>query len=68
MFIFSRRNDVLQVQLRQNDLESQKMKLNNAIGLVKMLMSQYCGLNDTTFVITYDTQVLPPVVIAFPAF
>lgn len=54
------RNDVLQVQLRQNDLESQKMKLNNAIRVVKMLISQYCGLNDTTFVIAYDTQVIPP--------
>ena len=54
------RNDLLQVQLRQNDLTSQKMKINNAISIVKMLMTQYCGLKDTAFVIAYDNEVLPP--------
>jgi outer membrane protein TolC len=39
------RNDLLQVQLRQNDIQSQKLKLQNGISLVKMLLSQYCGLN-----------------------
>lgn len=38
------KNDQLQVQLRQNDIESQKVKLQNGISIVKMLMSQYCGL------------------------
>ena len=43
------RNDLLQVQLRQNDVESQKVKLNNGIGIVRLLLAQYCGLNNEQF-------------------
>ncbi len=50
------RNDLLQVQLRQNDVASQKLKLQNGLSLVRMLLSQYCGLRDTSFVITYQTD------------
>lgn len=39
------RNDLLQVQLRQNDVASQKLTLRNAISVVKLLLTQYCGLN-----------------------
>ncbi len=39
------RNDLLQVQLRQNDIESQRVKLQNGISIVQLLLSQYCGLN-----------------------
>lgn len=56
------RNDLLQVQLRQNDIESQKLKLQNGISIVKLLLSQYCGLRDTAYVISYQTdqaQMLP---------
>ena len=45
------RNDLLQVQLRQNDIESQKLKLQNGISVLKLLLGQYCGLRDTSFVI-----------------
>ena len=38
-------NDLLQVELRQNDIASQRLKLNNGISLVKMLLGQYCGLS-----------------------
>ena len=38
------RNDLLQVQLRQNDVESQKLKLQNGIFIVKQLLGQYAGL------------------------
>ena len=38
------RNDLLQVQLRQNDIASQKLKLQNGLSLVRMLLAQYCGL------------------------
>ena len=38
------RNDLLQVQLRQNEVESQKLKLQNGISIVKQLLGQYCGL------------------------
>ena len=50
------RNDLLQVQLRQNDIQSQKLKLQNGISVVRLLLSQYCGLSDTSFVITYRTD------------
>ena len=47
------RNDLLQVQLRQNDIASQKLKLQNGITIVRLLLSQYCGLRDTTFTIEH---------------
>ena len=37
-------NDLLQVQLRQNDIASQRLKLNNGRTLVKMLLAQFCGI------------------------
>ena len=43
------RNDLLQVQLRQNDITSQKLTLRNAISVVKLLIAQYCCLSDTVF-------------------
>ena len=43
------RNDLLQVELRQNDVESQKLKLHNGISILKLMMAQYCGLRDTSF-------------------
>lgn len=49
------RNDLLQVQLRQNDTESQKVKLQNGISIVKMILAQYCGLHNTAFSLSYDT-------------
>ena len=49
-------NDLLQVQLRQNDVASQKLKLLNALSLLHMLVAQHCGLRDTAFVITYQAQ------------
>ena len=49
------RNDLLQVQLRQNDIASQKLKLQNGITIVRLLLSQYCGLRDTSFTITFQT-------------
>jgi outer membrane protein TolC len=51
------RNDLLQVQLRQNELISQKLKLNNGISMIKLLLCQYCGLRDTSFTISYDKDV-----------
>ena len=45
------RNDLLQVQLRQNDTESQKVKLQNGISIVKMLLAQYCGLHSSQFIV-----------------
>ena len=55
------RNDLLQVQLRQNEIASQKLKVSNGLSLVRMLLSQYCGLRDTSFVISYQADVTSPV-------
>ena len=54
------RNDLLQVQLRQNDIASQKLKIRNGLSLVRMLLSQYCGLRDTSFVISYQADAVSP--------
>ena len=56
------RNDLLQVQLRQNDIASQKLKLQNGLSLVRMLLAQYCCLQDTSFVITYQTEAASPLI------
>ena len=57
------RNDLLQVQLRQNELASQRLKLNNGCAIAKLLLSQHCGLNDTTFrVVSPDSIYAEPVV------
>ncbi|MBQ8715715.1 MAG: TolC family protein [Prevotella sp.] len=53
------RNDLLQVELRQNDVESQKLRLQNGISVVRLLMAQYCGLRDTAFVLRSDTEAVP---------
>ena len=39
------RNDLLQVQLRRSEIESQRVKLDNGIYVVSLLMAQYCGLD-----------------------
>ena len=40
-------NDLLQVKLRQNEIASQRLKLNNGLTLVKMLLAQFCGIGLT---------------------
>ncbi|MBR5729341.1 MAG: TolC family protein [Prevotella sp.] len=50
------RNDLLQVQLRQNDVESQRLKLKNGISIIQMLLAQYCGLKTTEFTLTYNPE------------
>ena len=47
-------NDLLQVQLRQNEVESQKLKIHNGISVAKLLLAQYCGLRDTTFTLSTE--------------
>ena len=49
-------NDLLQVEMRQNDIASQMLKLDHALSIVRMLMSQYCGLRDTAFAISYQVE------------
>ena len=54
------RNDLLQVRLRQNDVESQRLKLQNGISIVRMLLAQYCGLDQTEFTLDYQTELSAP--------
>ena len=51
------KNDLLQVQLRQNEVESQKLKLKNGINIVRLLLAQYCGLNSLEWRVE---SLLPP--------
>ena len=37
-------NDLLQVELRRNDIASQRLKLQNGISIVQMLLAQFCGI------------------------
>ena len=46
----SMRNDLLQVQLEQNDVESSRIDVRNGIRVSKMVLAQYIGLDDTAFV------------------
>lgn len=48
------RNDLLQVGLRQNDIESQRVKLQNGISIVRLLLAQYCGLRSDSFAVSVD--------------
>ncbi|MBQ9185097.1 MAG: TolC family protein [Bacteroidales bacterium] len=56
------RNDLLQVQLRQSDVAAQKLKLQNGISLLKLLLCQYCGLADDDFSVSYDINADAPLV------
>lgn len=56
------RNDLLQVQLRQSDVAAQKLKLQNGISLLKLLLCQYCGLADDNFSVSYDVDADVPLV------
>ena len=47
-------NDMLQVQLRQNETASNRLKVENGISILKMVLAQYCGLGDTAFAL--DTK------------
>ena len=51
------RNDLLQVQLRQNEMESQQVKLNNGMQVVRLLLAQYCGIGQEFDVAVPDKKV-----------
>ena len=46
------KNDLLQVQLRQNEIESQKLKVQNGINIVRLLLAQYCDLSSDSFAVS----------------
>lgn len=45
------RNDLLQVQLKRNDMESSRINLENNLSVCRMLLAQYVGLDTDTIVI-----------------
>lgn len=49
----SNKNDVLKVELKMNEIESNKLKLNNGINLCRMALCQYIGSSQKEF--TLDT-------------
>lgn len=56
----STKNDMLTVELKQNELATNRLKLDNGIKLCKMVLSQYIGLNGTDIQIdTTSTTHLP---------
>lgn len=48
------RNDLLQVQLKRNEMASTRIKLENGISLSKMLLAQYIGAENINFELTAD--------------
>lgn len=44
----STRNDVLQVDLKKNEMESASLELNNNIEILKMLLAQFIGISEAT--------------------
>lgn len=52
------RNDSLQVQLKKNELQNSRIKLENGIELSKMVLAQYIGLETDDFMV--DTAMLSP--------
>lgn len=54
------RNDLLQVQLKQNEVESNRIKLNNKIALGKMLLAQCIGLDENADIdVVVDEETMP---------
>ena len=54
------RNDLLKVQLKENEIESNKLKLANGLKLARMVLAQYIGAkSDIDVHTTIDPSVLP---------
>ena len=54
------RNDLLKVQLKENEIESNKLKLANGLKLARMVLAQYIGAEgDIDVRTTIDPSVLP---------
>lgn len=56
------RNDLLAVQLKQNGVESSKLKLDNALKLAKMALAQYIGMDGEEIDVasSADPSQMPP--------
>lgn len=55
------RNDLLQVQLRRNDIQSSRLTVENGLSLSRRLLAQYMGLpGDSIDVAFHPSDSLPP--------
>ena len=58
------RNDLLQIQLKVNEIESQTLKVENGLTICKQLLAQYIGKNgetiDVSEPVTYETTLMLP--------
>lgn len=53
------KNDLLRVELKQQEITSQRLTLNNGIEVVRMLLAQLCGAEQNTFDIA-EQNILTP--------
>lgn len=54
------RNDLLRVEMKQQEMKSQRLTLENGIELVRMLLAQLCGADMQTFDIVEGSILNPP--------
>ena len=54
------RNDLLRVELKQQEIASQRLSLNNGIEVVRMVLAQLCGADLNTFDIKEQNILTPP--------
>lgn len=57
-------NDMLQVQLRQNEMASNRLKVENGISILKLVLAQYCGLKSDKFIVKSDVTADVPALAA----
>ena len=56
------RNDLLQIQLHQGDMESKRISFENALTVCRMLLAQYVGLASEDFILNAEVNIdsVPP--------
>lgn len=54
------RNDLLRVEMKQQEMKSQRLTLENGIELVRMLLAQLCGADMQSFEILEENILNPP--------
>ncbi|MDR3286169.1 MAG: TolC family protein, partial [Prevotellaceae bacterium] len=55
------RNELLRVELKQHELESEKLKIDNGINITKMLLAQHTGLISNSFDVDADSFPTPDI-------
>lgn len=58
------RNDLLQVQLRQNETKSTRLQVENALSVSQNMLAQYTGLSSDTLDVAFAVDAQLPAFIA----